>query len=1247
MPRIPSGPFLFPRQGTPPASVVVPGQGGVLPGLRGGDTFGALQAVKISPLIYGVNVIWGENGGNAGWDRDNGARARKLAQALRESGATVTRIGISWADIEREKGKYDWGATDRFVRYVRNLKVTPICVMAGSPDWAADGGADAARMMRERDMPELSPLRPPAAAHYADLERFTETVVRRYKETIRHWEFWTEPDGWGMPIVSRSAAGKVIDIRSGGDSVLYTGLLKRFSQAARRGNPMARVAVGGLRVQETGFLSGLYAAGARPYFDALAVHPYRDRDPIPFDWIDRCRDIMVSKGDETKPIWITEWGWPAAYGGAAGLSEGHQARLVREAFQGIRARPFITLAAYHALTDWRTDEADPATIVPMGLISISLKTRPAYATFREAALNIPATPARSYNRISLAGSLPIVDEAGVRAVAAEVRVDAQSAAPGPLKGEFGVVGRGFVHGRDGGDAEALALAANSLKAVGTNLIRFDPFPDPAVRIKTGDALTVEPDWSYSDRVFDAINRIGAKSMVNFATMPTSLAAPTGNTRMPRDAAEWTRLIAATVQRYSPRGASHWELSHEPNAGDFTQSEWLRLYEVFARAVTGADPKARVGGPAVATFDFEWIKALIDRCVENKIPIHFITWHAYDQAPEEYARQVEQVRSYLGRYPSLKETQIIIGEWNYRAAASADNDGLPAAAHALSVIEKLASVAPVQSLFYQAIDRPVAGRSNEILTGRWGAIASDGRPKPVYHAFSMLEKLAGQRLDAQSTETDIHVLATRRKDAISVLLWNDSTASEGGPDVPVRIRVDGIPWTSSTGVAQRYLDSAHGVRSTNSSAVDLPVGAASASLPPGDPEITVVLSPNSAMLLELRPEPKNDLTVTLGGVPYVAYGGGSISLTATVRNSGSTSAAITPLLRVDDARIRGVSRAATRPVSLAAGETRTIPFQLDVPAAASGRTALIQFAAGGRSASAAVKIVPPIELRIEPARTELGRPGALPDSIDATARVTATVSNRADRALKFDITSGKFKDTVTVPARGAASVKVPVTVPDTRPGAYQVPVQASLNKQALAEAVIEIAVPAASIRAARAPRIDATLDEWSRAVPVPLTDDGESEHAGVQALTLWDDTALYVAAVVPDATHFQPFPPQEMTGGDALMIAIDTPAVRKDAAGTITELGLALSNGRPLVYRFAGVKPPGVPAGVVLVVRREASRTIYEASIPWTELGSFRPKVGARCGIQVSLRETDGREPAETWPPADPGDRKFMGLRFLQ
>jgi hypothetical protein len=197
----------------------------------------------------------------------------------------------------------------------------------------------------------------------------------------------------------------------------YTQLLKMTTPLVHALKIGAKTLVGGIggvkdvageRIAADNFLAALYANGARGYFDGVSYHPYstpylpcdpRDavcvfnpepskQDPYGmkngWDRMLHSRKIMVAKNDDTKKIWITEFGGPTD--GPAGsdkvLTELEQAGLLVAGFQ--RASQYSWVAAMCWFT--HDDESLNPETAPngsfMGLLRADHTRKPAYAYYQ-------------------------------------------------------------------------------------------------------------------------------------------------------------------------------------------------------------------------------------------------------------------------------------------------------------------------------------------------------------------------------------------------------------------------------------------------------------------------------------------------------------------------------------------------------------------------------------------------------------------------------------------------------------------------------------------------------------------------------------------------------------------------------------------------------------------------------------------------------------------------------------------------
>ncbi len=96
-------------------------------------------------------------------------------------------------------------------------------------------------------------------ANPQDYAEFVATLAHRFAPWVAAYEIWNEEDApafWtGAP-----------------NPAAYTQLLKATYPAVKSADPAATVLLGGLTGNDYEFLEGVYAAGGKGYFDAVAVH---------------------------------------------------------------------------------------------------------------------------------------------------------------------------------------------------------------------------------------------------------------------------------------------------------------------------------------------------------------------------------------------------------------------------------------------------------------------------------------------------------------------------------------------------------------------------------------------------------------------------------------------------------------------------------------------------------------------------------------------------------------------------------------------------------------------------------------------------------------------------------------------------------------------------------------------------------------------------------------------------------------
>jgi hypothetical protein len=251
----------------------------------------------------------------------------------RELGVGLIRQTFDWAQIEHVEGVYDFTAYDAFVGDAarKGLRVLPL--LFNPPPFHSSAPASGVRR-------GVYPPRRPG-----DMAAFATALVRRYGPggrfwaanrdlrplPIRAWQVWNEPS---LPAYWAS----------GPNPREYAQLLAVTSAAIKRQDPTAEVVTAGipqsrLGVPFTSFVTGMYRAGARRYFDALAIHPYARTAADVVEAVTGARRLLDRLGDRDARLWATELGW-ATDGPSSPFTVGEegQAERIREVIPALARR---------------------------------------------------------------------------------------------------------------------------------------------------------------------------------------------------------------------------------------------------------------------------------------------------------------------------------------------------------------------------------------------------------------------------------------------------------------------------------------------------------------------------------------------------------------------------------------------------------------------------------------------------------------------------------------------------------------------------------------------------------------------------------------------------------------------------------------------------------------------------------------------------------------------------------------------
>jgi xylan 1,4-beta-xylosidase len=342
------------------------------------------------------------------------------------------------------------------------------------------------------------------------------------------------------------------------------------------------------------------------------------------------------------------------------------------------------------------------------------------------------------------------------------------------------------------------------------------------------------NFSYVDQIYDGLLQSGVRPFVELSFMPKALASTSSTQGFwyrpynspPKSWERWDNLIAQfaahLVQRYSLSEVAQWyfEVWNEPNiefwAGEPKQPTYFELYDHTARALKKVSLLLRVGGPATA--QAAWVAPFIEHCVENHVPLDFISTHVYgNDSPEDVFGTHEKIsrRDMVCRAVRKVHDEVKASarpdlpiEWSeFNASYKSEPDVTdsvfmgPWLANTIRACDGL-----VDALAYWTFSDVFEeqGVVKKPFYGGFGLLAADDLPKPSFNVFKLLHRLGEERIPVDSDS----VLATRHADGrLAIAVWNYAPPAQPGPLKAVTLEFKGLSGAHKAFIQR--VDSDHG------------------------------------------------------------------------------------------------------------------------------------------------------------------------------------------------------------------------------------------------------------------------------------------------------------------------------------------------------------------------------------------------------------------------------------------------------
>ncbi len=211
---------------------------------------------------------------------------KKDMELLKRTNVDLLRISFGWDAIEAEKDSYDWLFWDDYVKMAADeYGITLIPYVCYTPLWNSRGDT----LWFWNDQP----------LDFNEFGEFMFDLVTRYKDYIKTWELWNEPD---------------LDIYwDTGDVGAFAEFIKIGADAVRRADPEAKVVLGGM-AYHTYFLEELFKVhGLSPYIDIVNIHNYFEtwsEKPVE-DIGQNINDMyaVIEKYGNNQALWMAEVGY--------------------------------------------------------------------------------------------------------------------------------------------------------------------------------------------------------------------------------------------------------------------------------------------------------------------------------------------------------------------------------------------------------------------------------------------------------------------------------------------------------------------------------------------------------------------------------------------------------------------------------------------------------------------------------------------------------------------------------------------------------------------------------------------------------------------------------------------------------------------------------------------------------------------------------------------------------------------------
>ncbi len=371
---------------------------------------------------------------------------------------------------------------------------------------------------------------------------------------------------------------------------------------------------------------------------------------------------------------------------------------------------------------------------------------------------------------------------------ATIVVDAASVLPEKIDSTF------FQAFAQGGEESGnmLSPVQKEVTALKPKWIRIDHIYDYFDIVKK-DGQTITFDFSRLDLSLDTIRATGATPVISLSYMPPAIAKDGKVINPPENWNDWALVVQKTIEHISGSSGKNisgvfYEVWNEPDHEQFGgwkpsgEKNYLTLYHYAALGAGQAkqtQPFA-LGGPSTTGLYKNWIIKLI----ESGDRVDFLSWHSYLLEPTRFSQDQRNIISWLLPYPNFILLPKLITEYGFTGAKDSRYGTPFGSAFTAAVFRQLAGGKPTAIFTFQLKDGPGQEKGDG-----WGLISheSSGRTlKPRYYVYSLLSRMAGNRVLLTGEGTWVTGLASKLANTTRIMLVNFDAFGNHTETVPITI-----------------------------------------------------------------------------------------------------------------------------------------------------------------------------------------------------------------------------------------------------------------------------------------------------------------------------------------------------------------------------------------------------------------------------------------------------------------------------